>query len=58
MSYAFQDEFRPCECCQYWLSNSSAGFWEMMQGEGVQLIIGLFHFHWAILGVPEFVGKL
>ena len=33
INYTFQDEFRPCECGQYWLSNSSASFWEMMQGE-------------------------
>ena len=33
MSYAFQDWFGLCECGQYWLSNSSAGFWGMMQRE-------------------------
>ena len=58
MSYAFQDDFRPCKCGQYWVSNSSAGFLGNDARGEIQLIIRLFNFHWAILGVPGFVGKL
>jgi len=58
MNYTFEEEFILCKCGQYWLSNSSPSFWEMMQGGGVQIINVLLHFHWAILRVPMSVGKL
>jgi len=54
----FQDGFGLCECGQYWVSNSSVGFLGNDARGEVQLIIGLFNPHWAILGVPGFVGKL